>query len=269
MRYVWDLHDAYVGGARGSVVGRLGLSLFRSYLQKWDVESATRVNYFVASSSNIAAKIERYYGRQSRVIYPPVDVERFYLSREIQPYYLIVSALVPYKRIDLAVEAFNALGLPLKIVGSGPLQRSLEQHAKPNIEFLGWLEDTKVAELYASCQALIFPGEEDFGIVPLEAQASGRPVIAFKRGGLLETVVGMAESQSQLNPTGIFFREQTPESLIGAVRAYEANRHRFIPKLIRTHALRFGRERFKREIADHIDECIGRKRGQLSHAETA
>ncbi|MGH7888116.1 MAG: glycosyltransferase, partial [Candidatus Binatia bacterium] len=114
--------------------------------------------------------------------------------------------------------------------------------------------------LYASCQALIFPGEEDFGIVPLEAQASGRPVIAFKRGGLLETVVGLDESSSQLNSTGIFFSEQTPKSLIDAIQAYEINRHRFVPELIRAHALKFGRERFKREIAEFVDECLNQKR---------
>jgi glycosyltransferase involved in cell wall biosynthesis len=187
-----------------------------------------------------------------------VDVDRFAISSNVQPFYLIVSALVPYKRIDLAIEAFNALQLPLKVVGSGPLRRSLEQRAKSNIEFLGWLDDARIAELYASCQALIFPGEEDFGIVPLEAQASGRPVIAFKRGGLLETVIGMEESPSQLNPTGIFFDEQNAASLIAAVRLFERNRKRFDPGLIRSHALKFSRERFKREIAEYIDECLTR-----------
>ena len=259
MRYVWDLHDAYFAGESGSVMSRVGLSMFRSYLQKWDVKSTARVDYLIAISSNIAAKIQRLYGRKAKVIYPPVDVGRFYISRAVESFYLIVSALVPYKRIDLAVEAFNALQLPLRIVGSGPLRRSLEQRAKSNIEFLGWLDDAKVAELYASCQALIFPGEEDFGIVPLEAQASGRPVIAFKRGGLLETVIGMEESPS--NPTGIFFGEQNAESLIAAVRLYERNRDRFVPDRIRAHARRFGRESFKQEIAQYIDGCIKQRRG--------
>ena len=258
MRYVWDLHDAYLAGGSGSILNRAGLALFRSYLQRWDVRSSARVDAFVAISSNIAAKIERLYTRTAKVIYPPVDVDRFAISSNVQPFYLIVSALVPYKRIDLAIEAFNALQLPLKVVGSGPLRRSLEQRAKSNIEFLGWLEDARIAELYASCQALIFPGEEDFGIVPLEAQASGRPVIAFKRGGLLETVIGMEESPSQLNPTGIFFDEQNAASLIAAVRLFERNRKRFDPGLIRSHALKFSRERFKREIAEYIDECLTR-----------
>ena len=256
MRYVWDLHDAYLAGGSGSIINRAGLALFRSYLQRWDVRSSARVDAFVAISSNIAAKIERLYARTAKVIYPPVDVDRFAISSNIQPFYLIVSALVPYKRIDLAIEAFNALQLPLKVVGSGPLRRSLEQRAKSNIEFFGWLDDARIAELYASCQALIFPGEEDFGIVPLEAQASGRPVIAFKRGGLLETVIGMEESPSQFNPTGIFFDEQKAASLIAAVRLFERNRERFDPGLIRSHALKFSRDRFKREIAEYIDERL-------------
>jgi glycosyltransferase involved in cell wall biosynthesis len=255
MRYVWDLHDAYVAGSQ-SWIGRVGLSIFRSYLQRWDVRSSARVDYFVAESQNIASKIARFYQRPSKVIYPPVDFGRFSISRDLQPFYLIVSALVPYKRVDLAIEAFNALKLPLKVVGDGPLRRALTQRANSNIEFLGWLDDVKVAELYAWCQALIFPGEEDFGIVPLEAQAAGRPVIAFKRGGLLETVIGLDEAASQPSPTGIFFTDQSAESLIAAVRRYERHRNRFEPEQIRAHARRFGRDRFKGEIADYVRECL-------------
>ena len=259
MRYVWDLHDAYVTGSQ-SWIGRIGLAAFRKYLQRWDVRSAARVDYFIAESQNIAAKIDRFYGRPSKVIYPPVDFDRFAIRRDVQPFYLIVSALVPYKRIDLAIEAFNALRLRLKIVGNGPLRHALAQRANSNIEFLGWLDDAKVAELYATCQALIFPGEEDFGIVPLEAQASGRPVIAFKRGGLLETVIGlneMAETGAQTSPTGIFFSDQSAESLVAAVRQFDSDRDRFEPEQIRAHARQFGRERFKREIAEYIADCLG------------
>jgi glycosyltransferase involved in cell wall biosynthesis len=258
MRYVWDLHDAYLAGGNRSVLNRFGLALFRSYLQRWDVRSSARVDGFIAISSNIARKIERVYGQTATVIYPPVDSDRFVLAQPVQPYFLVVSALVPYKRIDVAVEAFNALKLPLKIVGAGPLRKSLERQAKANIEFLGWVDDARLAELYASSQALIFPGEEDFGIVPLEAQASGRPVIAYRRGGLLETVIGFDNS---LNPTGIFFDPQNSESLIAAVRLYERNKDRFIPTQIRAHASRFGRARFKQEIAEHIERCMERCRG--------
>jgi glycosyltransferase involved in cell wall biosynthesis len=260
MRYVWDLHDAYLAGGNGSVVNRAGLVLFRSYLQRWDVRSSARVDGFIAISSNIARKIERLYGQTAKVIYPPVDFDRFHLAQQVQPYFLVVSALVPYKRIDVAVEAFNALQVPLKIVGAGPLARSLERQANANIEFLGWVDDARLAELYASCQALIFPGEEDFGIVPLEAQASGRPVIAYRRGGLLETVIGLDNSPDS-NPTGIFFDAQNSESLIAAVRLYERNKDRFIPTQIRAHASQFGRARFKQEIAEHIERCLERCRG--------
>jgi glycosyltransferase involved in cell wall biosynthesis len=260
MRYVWDVHDAYFAGAGGSFVSRAGLSLIRKYLQKWDVESASRVDFFIANGQNIAAKIERYYGRRAKVICPPVDVDRFFIRREIQDFYLIVSALVPYKRIDIAIDAFNHLQVPLKIVGSGPFRRSLEKQANSNIEFLGWLEDAQLAGLYATCQALIFPGEEDFGIVPVEAQASGRPVIAFRRGGLLETVVGLDESEMGCSPTGVFFAEQNPSSLISAVRLYERNRHRFDPGQIRAHAEQFSRDRFKHEIAAYVDLCLNQKR---------
>lgn len=261
MRYVWDLHDAYLADGNRSITNRVGLALFRSYLQRWDVRSAARVDSFIAISSNIAAKIERIYGRPAKVIYPPVDVERFHVDREVKPFYLVVSALVPYKRIDIAVQAFNALKLPLKIVGAGSLRASLERQAHSNIEFLGWLDDVRLAELYATCQAFIFPGEEDFGIAPLEAQASGRPVIAFKRGGLLETVVGLDAPSSEVSPTGIFFDEQNVASLIGAVRLFEQNKGRFDANPIRAHAGKFGRDRFKREIAEHIELYLSQYRG--------
>ena len=261
MRYVWDLHDAYLAGGNGSIMNRAGLALFRSYLRRWDVDSSARVDSFIAISSNIAAKIERFYGRTAKVIYPPVDVERFHIDREVKPFYLVVSALVAYKRIDIAVRAFNALKLPLKIVGTGPLRASLERQANSNIEFLGWLDDVRLAELYATCQAFIFPGEEDFGIAPLEAQASGRPVIAFKRGGLLETVVGLDGSSSTVSPTGIFFDEQNVDSLVMAVRLFEQNKDKFAADLIREHAGKFGRARFKREIAEHIELTLSQFRG--------
>jgi glycosyltransferase involved in cell wall biosynthesis len=261
MRYVWDLHDAYLAGTNGSLMNRAGLALFRSYLQRWDVRSAARVDSFIANSSNIAAKIERFYGRSATVIYPPVEVERFHVDGAVRPFYLVVSALVPYKRIDIAVQAFNALKLPLKIVGMGPLRDSLQRQANANIEFLGWLDDVRLADLYAACQAFIFPGEEDFGIAPLEAQASGRPVIAFGRGGLMETVVGLDGASSEACPTGIFFDEQNVASLIAAVRLFEQNKDRFAADPIREHAGKFGRARFKREIGEHIEECLRQYRG--------
>ena len=253
MRYIWDQHDAYFD--RGdSWLSRTGMFLWRRYLQHWDVRSSGRVNYFIANSNNVAAKIQTLYGRQAAVIHPPVDAERFRLGERQEPYYLIVSALVPYKQIDIAIAAFNRLKLPLKIAGDGPMRGKLEKMARPNVEFLGWIEDQALPALYASCEALIFPGEEDFGIVPLEAQASGRPVIAYAKGGALETVspldnLGLA--------TGVFFRESTPESLIEAVRAFQQNRHRFDRAAIRCHACRFSRDRFKVQIEDYIARLLG------------
>jgi glycosyltransferase involved in cell wall biosynthesis len=250
MRYVWDQHDAYFG-AGSSWISRAGMALWHHYLQRWDIRSSERVDYFIANSNNVGTKIETLYGRETTVIYPPVDVERFHLGERQEPYYLIVSALVPYKRIDLAIDAFNRLKLPLKVAGQGPLRRKLKKMAQPNIEFLGWVSDQMLATLYASCQALIFPGEEDFGIVPLEAQASGRPVIAYGKGGALETVVSL-DITGSTPPTGIFFTEQTAEHLMAAVQSFQENRHKFEPASIRRHACRFSRDRFKAEISDYI-----------------
>jgi len=255
MRYVWDRRDDYfLGGA--SWAQRAGLALCRPYLQRWDVRSAGRVDRFIANSRNVATKIQNLYGRSAQVIYPPVDVERFRPGSEPGSYYLIVSALVPYKRIDIAVDAFNAIKLPLKVAGDGPLRRALERRAKSNIQFLGWVDDRNLAELYARCEALIFPGEEDFGIVPLEAQASGRPVIGLAQGGLLETVIGLDGPAGTEAPTGVFFAAPSAASLIAALEVYQKRRGEFCPEGIRRHAEGFSRERFKREIADYIRVCL-------------
>jgi glycosyltransferase involved in cell wall biosynthesis len=257
MRYVWDMYSAYFG-SEASWPLRFGMSLCRGYLQRWDVHSADRVHYFVASSKHIAGKIRTIYGRDAAVIYPPVDIEKFYVNSERKSFYLIVSALVPYKNIQLAIEAFNRLGLQLMIAGEGPLRRPLEKMAGPNIEFLGWVDDARLAELYASCEALIFPGEEDFGIVPLEAQASGRPVIAYGKGGATETVIGIddPDTGTGLDPTGIFFTESMPSSLLKAVERYVKIKHAFEPETLRRQAARFSRARFKAQIKEFIDETV-------------
>jgi glycosyltransferase involved in cell wall biosynthesis len=173
---------------------------------------------------------------------------RFHISRNPGDYYLIFSALAPYKRIDLAVEAFNRLGRPLKIGGTGQEMDKLRGMAGPNIEFLGWVDDADVADLYAGCRAFVFPGLEDFGITPLEAMASGRPVIAFGRGGALETVRPLGDEA----PTGVFFEEQTVESLCEAVSLFEANEGRYSPEALRRHALSFDRPEFKRRLAAYL-----------------
>lgn len=256
MRYVWDMHGLYFG-SHSPWLARAVMAFSRSYLQRWDIRSSNRVDFFLANSKNVAAKIKKLYGRDATVIYPPVDIERFYTRDVQQSYYLVVSALVPYKRVDIAIETFNKLKLPLKIAGDGPLRQVLEKTAGPNIEFLGWVSDEAMAELYASCQAVILPGEEDFGIVPLEAQASGRPVIAYGRGGVLETVVPLNASYSdkspEAEPTGILFQEPTVASLVSAVEYYESRKHLFKPAAIRHHASFFSKERFKTQILDYVE----------------
>ena len=255
MRYVWDMHEAYFG-SDSSWLARVGMAFCRGYLRRWDVRSAQNVDCFIANSRHVAAKIRNLYGRDSEVIHAPVDLDRFYIAERPEEFYLIVSALVPYKNIQLAIEAFNRLRLPLRIVGEGPLRKSLEKRAGDSIEFLGWVDDAKLAELYAKCEALIFPGEEDFGIVPLEAQASGSPVIALGKGGVRESVIGVDDCDGGEQPTGIFFTENSPERLIEAVERYQRLKHSFDPAALRRHASRFSRAGFKTGIKDFIEAKV-------------
>ncbi len=256
MRYVWDMHDLYFG-PDSLWLARVAMALTRSSLQKWDVRSSERVNFFMANSHNVSSKIRSLYGREATVIHPPVDIEQFYVRESPEPYYLVVSALVPYKRVDIAIEAFNQLKLPLKIAGDGPLRGPLQRNAGQSIEFLGWVDNCTLARLYASCQAVIFPGEEDFGVVPLEAQASGRPVIAYGKGGVLETVVPLNLSENAqycgTEPTGIFFQEPSPANLVSAVEYYEKRKRVFNPSKIRLHATSFSRDRFRVQIRNYVE----------------
>ncbi|MFQ5899768.1 MAG: glycosyltransferase, partial [Candidatus Methylomirabilia bacterium] len=246
MRYVWDRYDDYFGERAGRAA-RLLMPPVAAALRRWDRATAARVHEFAAISGFVADRIERCYGRHAEVIFPPVDVRRFRVSEEPGEFYLVVSALTPYKRVDLAVEAANRLGLRLVVAGSGPEEARLRALAGPTVELVGWRSDGEVAELYARCRALLFPPVEDFGIVPLEAMASGRPVIAFGQGGALETVVPF-DGEAEL-PTGIFFSEQSVESLVEAIRRFEASAHRFDPKALRARAEAFDRPRFKEQIA--------------------
>ena len=178
MRYAWDMYGEYFGENRNRMI-----PFFIHYLRMWDVTSSQRVDHFLCISKHVENRIKKFYRREAEVIHPPVEIKRFRLQRRKEDFFLIVSSFAPYKRIDLAIEAFNRLGYPLKIIGSGPEEKRLRAMARSNIEFLGWLPDEGVAECYSKCRALIFPGEEDFGIVPLEAMACGKPVIAYGRGG--------------------------------------------------------------------------------------
>ncbi len=246
MRYVWDMYEQYFGKGKAGVMTRAAMKIIAPMLRWWDVKTSSHVTYFVAISEEVRKRIRRHYSREAEMIYPPVDTEQFQLSETDEDFYLIVSALVPYKRVDLAVEAFNANGKKLIIAGTGPESEKLKVMAKPNIEFLGWQSDDELAQLYGRCRALIFPGVEDFGIVPLEAQASGKPVIAFGQGGALETIVE--------GKTGLFFRRQTAESLQEMIQ--QSSLIKFNPPEIRRHALQFSRSNFQHKIKQSIDDKV-------------
>jgi glycosyltransferase involved in cell wall biosynthesis len=247
MRYVWDLYDDYFG--RSGLATRLGMPVRASALRRWD-RRTSGVHHFVAISHHIADRIRRAYGRASDVIHPPVDAARFAPADHVGDFYLIVSALAPYKRIDLAIAAASRLGRRLLVVGSGQDDRSLRAMAGPTVEFLGWRPDAEVAELYRRCRAVLFTAVEDYGIVPLEAAAAGRPTIALGRGGVRETMVPLGEGPA---PTAVFFPEPTVDALCAAMLRFEAEEGRFDPAAIRAHALGFDRPRFKARLADYLE----------------
>jgi glycosyltransferase involved in cell wall biosynthesis len=248
MRYVWDLYGDYFG-PRARWLVRTLMPPVAAALRRWDRRTAAGVHHFVAISRFVADRIRRCYGRESDVIYPPVDVARFSVNGSQDDFYLVVSALAPYKRVDLAVEAANRLGRRLVVVGTGTEERRLRAMAGPTVEFLGSRPDGEVSALYSRCLALLFPGVEDFGIVPLEAMASGRPVIALGRGGVTETVVPPGGAEP---PTGLFFEPQTADALVDAIRRFEADPSRFDPKALRARAEAFDRPIFKERVARYI-----------------
>jgi len=244
MRYIWDQYHVY--SANAGWITRVAMATLLPVLRAWDFLSAARVDHFIANSGFVAARIEKYYRRQASVIYPPVDVEHFAISPDIGDYYLALGQLVRYKRFDLAVDAFSRMGKRLLVAGTGEEEKKLRSRAGPSVEFLGWQSDAQIRELLAHCKALIFPGEEDFGIVPVEAMASGRPVIAYGRGGALETVVA--------GKTGLLFHEQTVDSLCAAVAEYERDASSFDPQTIREHAKGFRPEVFAGKIRALVAE---------------
>ena len=251
-RFVWRPHD-YLKQSRSA---RLLAPLMRgmmSRLRAWDLESAQRVDYFLANSYNVARRIRKYYRRDAAaVIYPPVETSRYcpVPASEVGDHFLVVSRLIGYKRVDLVIDACNRLGASLRIVGDGPELAALQRQAGPTIRFLGRLSDTEVADEYARCRALVFAGEEDFGLTPLEAMASGRPVVAYGAGGALESV---AEGK-----TGVFFAEQTVDALAAAL--VQVGRMTFDPDALRAHAMLFDIAVFQRRLREFVAIALAEQR---------
>ena len=243
-RYVWQL-DAYLKREGfGSVVSttiRPAIHLLR----RWDFAATKRVHHFVAISTAIQQRIKKYYQRDAHIIYPPVDTQRFKPAAKYDDYFLCVSRLIPYKRIDLAVQAATRIGAPLKVAGMGRAIDDLKAMAGPTVEFLGYVPDAELNDLLARCKAFIFPGLEDFGIAPVQAMAAGRPVIAFGAGGALDTVLP--------GKTGELFPEQTVESLAAAMQSLDAAT--YDPAILRTHAERFDRRIFEREMQSFVEQA--------------
>ena len=249
MRYIWEMYPQYRRGMN-PLVGAV-FSLAAHYMRLWDYASAGRVDYFLANSHFVASRIRKYYGRESRVIYPPVETTAGNTCTIPGDYYLAVGRLVDYKRFDLAIKACSELGRRLRVIGDGPQYRSLKKIAGPTVEFLGKVSDSELRLNLAGCRALLFPGEEDFGIVPVEAQSFGRPVIAYASGGVLETVRGVLPGQSAVeNRTGVFFVEQSTSKMIEAIRDFESMEHEFNPQAIRKHSLQFDSTIFMSKMAE-------------------
>jgi len=252
MRYMWDRFDDYFGPGRASLPVRAAARAARPALQRWDRRSARNVQRFVANSGHVAQQIDRLYGRPAQVVYPFVDLERF-ARGSLQGtgrggYFLWLGALAPYKRPDLALAAFKALGAPLWVAGGGQEAARVAKDAGPGVKILGPVTDAALPALYRDARALVFPGCEDFGLTPLEAQAAGRPVIAFAAGGALETVT---------QKTGVLFRQQTVEGLVEAVRAFDAWEADFRPADARAQAERFTRAAFLDGMRAQVRALVG------------
>jgi glycosyltransferase involved in cell wall biosynthesis len=255
MRCLWDLRREFKEAM--SSIARPLFALGSHYVRQCDFAAAQRVDTFIANSKNVAERIQSFYRRESKVLYPPVDTRRGYIAEKTGDYYLSVGRLVQTKRIDLLIAACNALKRKLVIVGSGRDVKRLKAMAGPTIEFTGRVSDERVNELYAHCKAFLFAADEDFGIVPVEAQSFGRPVIAYGHGGSLETVVGVGTDNDE-SATGLFFPEQTAESLKEAILAFERIQHVFKPADIKRHASKFDTQHFVSEIAEIVEDAVDR-----------
>jgi glycosyltransferase involved in cell wall biosynthesis len=250
MRYIWDLQGQYLkeAGLDRGIRGALVMAILNR-IRKWDVSTSKTVDYFVANSFYIKERIERAYGRNATIIYPPVDTEYFQMNDKKEVFYITSSRMVPYKKIDLIIEAFSRMpDKKLIVIGDGPDFEKVKMKAMKNVELLGYQEENVLKEYLQQARAFVFAAEEDFGIIPVEAQACGTPVIAYGKGGILETIIE--------NKTGIFFKDQSPESLIEAVQEFEKRQDQFDCLEIRRNAERFSKERFKTEFKEFIDRKV-------------
>jgi glycosyltransferase involved in cell wall biosynthesis len=254
MRHVWEMYHEYKSKAPFGAVGRAVYALSANYIRQMDYLAAMRVNNFVASSRNAERRIRQVYRRSADVVYPPVDLAGLDPGRKRDDFYLVVSPLVAYKRIDLAIEACNRLGRKLVVIGKGEESDRLRKMAGRTVEFLGGVPDDVVRDHYSRCRAFLFPGEEDIGLTPIEAQGGGAPVIAYGAGGVLETVRGhFPDDLVNSNSTGIFFATQTLDCLAEAILHFENNDNQFCAKQIAAHASRFNVDHFKREMAALVE----------------
>ncbi len=244
-RFLWDA-DAYFDRQSAHRVVRLGVGALGAALRPWDYAAAQRVTQFVAGSANTARRIERFYHRDAIVCHSPIDVSRFAPSSRVENFFFVASRLNAYKRVDLAVQACTQLSLPLLVAGEGPDRRRLEGLAGPTVRFLGRLSDDELRHHYATCRAFILPGEEDFGLTPLEAMASGRPIIAYAAGGALETMVE--------GVTGVFFHEQAAESLRESLLRFDADT--YDSRVLRQHAMTFDTTRFKARLTAVLEQWL-------------
>ncbi|MFC1623076.1 glycosyltransferase [Patescibacteria group bacterium] len=247
MRYAWDDCQKYTREFSFPDFVKKLVPFFVNYLRVWDRISVDRVDRLIANSNFVAKRIRKYYRKDSVVINPPVNIDKFYVEEDEGnrgDYFLIVGRLLAYKRIDIAIKAFNELRIPLKIIGRGPEMKRLQKMASPNIEFLGRVEDEELPKYYARCRAFVFPQEEDFGIVAIEAMAAGRPLIAYKGGDIVENM--------EDGKTGVFFEKQTSEDIIGAVKRFES--HEYESEYIQNIARKFDRNDFKRKIKKYIEK---------------
>jgi glycosyltransferase involved in cell wall biosynthesis len=254
MRYAWHMRSAYFDNKRGHMLRSLATDPLLERLRRWDRFTSNRVDHFIAISKTVERRIQESYRRSSVVIYPPVDTDFYYpASVRREDYYLIVSAFAPYKRLDLAIEACNKLKKRLVLIGTGQAERRLRALAGPSVSFLGWQSNESIRHHLRRCRALLFPGEEDFGIVPVEAQACGAPVIAYGKGGATETIIPPG---SREEPTGLFFMEPNSESLAKIMTHFESMAGDFSPNAARRQALLFRSQRFNDELLGYLRQIV-------------